>query len=210
MQPKNFSLACIALFFRFLSHSQIKKAIEKHTESSKEYIGKRSEEFFDSMRERKLKSIDFWKNAMRDSPEKEKEKVLEEKKMEKRVVRDCMFSLPENEKEYEDTKRCRPEKKQSLAAHLSPTNPEPDDTPPRTLAEARKCTFWKGFEKAIESELTQLEKNNTWEYIDRNSLPKHKHSKSEICVRYQERRRRRISEIQSKDGSVWIHTSRRS
>ena len=56
-------------------------------------------------------------------------------------------------------------------AHLSSTNPEPDDTPPRTLGEARKCTYWKGFEKAIESELTQLEKNNTWEYIDRNSLP---------------------------------------
>ena len=54
---------------------------------------------------------------------------------------------------------------------LSSTNPEPDDTPPRTLGDARKCKFWNGFEKAIESELTQLEKNNTWEYIDRNSLP---------------------------------------
>ena len=103
------------------------------------------------MRERKLKSLNFWKNAIRDSPEKEKEKVLEEKKLEKRVVRDCMFSLSENEKEYEDTKRCRPEKKHFLAAHLSSTNPEPHDTPPRILAEARKCTFWKGFEKAIQA-----------------------------------------------------------
>ena len=140
---------------------EIDSAIEKHTASSKEYIEKRSEEFFDSMRERKMKSINFWKSAIRDSPEKEKEKVLEEKKMEKRVVRDCLFSLSENEKEYEDTKRCRPEKKQLLTAHLSSTDPEPDDTPPRTLGEARKCTYWKGFEKAIESELTQLEKNNT-------------------------------------------------
>ena len=72
---------------------KIDSAIEKHTENSKEYIENRSEDFFDSMRERKLKSINFWKNAMRDSPEKEK--VLEEKKVDGKGVRDCMFSLSE-------------------------------------------------------------------------------------------------------------------
>jgi len=51
---------------------QIETEKEKPTEKLKEYIGKRSEEFFDSLRERKLKSIDFWMNAMRDSPEKER------------------------------------------------------------------------------------------------------------------------------------------
>ena len=101
----------------------------------------------------------------------EKEKVLVEKKVDGKGVRDCMFSLSEKEKENEKTERCRPKRKFLAAPLLSSTNPEPDDTPPRTLGDARKCKFWNGFEKAIESELTQLEKNNTWEYIDRNSLP---------------------------------------
>ena len=181
---------------------KIDSAIEKHTESSKEYIGKRSEEFFESMRERKLNSIDFWKNAMRDSPEKEK--VLEEKKVDGKGVRDCMFSLSAKEKENEKIKRCRPKRNFLAAPLLSSTNPEPDDTPPRTLGDARKCKFWNGFEKAIESEL--------YMGIHRSKFlpPKHKHLESEICVRYQERGREGISKIQSENGCVWVHTSRRS
>ena len=50
---------------------------------------------------------------MRDSPEKEK--VLEEKKVDGKGVGDCMFSLSEKEKENEKTKRCRP-KRNFLAA----------------------------------------------------------------------------------------------
>ena len=80
-----------------------------------------------------MKSIDFWKNAMRDSPEKEK--VLEEKKVYGKGVRDSMFSLSEKEKENEKTKRCRPKRIFLAAPLLSSTNPEPDDTPPNT----RRC-----------------------------------------------------------------------
>ena len=37
---------------------------------------------------------------------------------------------------------------------------------PENLGQARKSIFWKGFEEAINTEITQLEKNSTWEYIN--------------------------------------------
>jgi len=43
---------------------------------------------------------------------------------------------------------------------------------PKTLGEARKSIFWDGFQGAIEVELKSLEENKTWEYINRNSLPR--------------------------------------
>ena len=50
--------------------------------------------------------------------------------------------------------------------------PNPEDQAPASLKEARSSVFWGGFERAINDEITQLEKNNTWVYIDKKSLPK--------------------------------------
>ena len=43
---------------------------------------------------------------------------------------------------------------------------------PKTIGEARKSKYWLGFRKAIDSEMRQLEKNNTWEYVDRGKVPR--------------------------------------
>ena len=48
--------------------------------------------------------------------------------------------------------------------------PSVGELPPTTLGEAKKSMYWQGYEKAIETEITNLEKNNTWEYIDIRSL----------------------------------------
>jgi hypothetical protein len=53
---------------------------------------------------------------------------------------------------------------------LSTPIPPPEILPPKTLGEARKSPFWPGFEEAISSEISSLEKNQTWEYIDLKSL----------------------------------------
>ena len=66
-----------------VSHLEKEKERKEHrmgtykgipAERSKKYMEKRGEEFFDLLRERKQKSIDFWKNAIRDSPDMEKVK----------------------------------------------------------------------------------------------------------------------------------------
>ena len=50
--------------------------------------------------------------------------------------------------------------------------PVPSDLlPPSTLGEARKSSWWPGFEKAIGDELEALEKNRTWEVINRSEVP---------------------------------------
>ena len=50
--------------------------------------------------------------------------------------------------------------------------PGPEVVPPPTLAIARKCQYWEGWERAIKTEIDNLENNHTWEYVDRNTLPK--------------------------------------
>jgi hypothetical protein len=40
------------------------------------------------------------------------------------------------------------------------------------LGEARKSSFWPGFEEAISLEISSLGKNQTWDYVDLKSLPK--------------------------------------
>ena len=100
---------------------------------------------------------------MKDAPEKEKEKVKEKEKL----------TLSERDTEPERDKRLRPRKKQNAALLAASTHPGPHENPPATLGTAKQCQYWKGYEEAIESELSQLEKNNTWSYVDRNSLPHH-------------------------------------
>src|SRR6185437_15115084 len=39
------------------------------------------------------------------------------------------------------------------------------------IAQARKRPNWAGYERALGEEISQLEKNNTWTYIERNTLP---------------------------------------
>ena len=49
----------------------------------------------------------------------------------------------------------------------------PKGTPiPKTLGEARKSQWWDGFQAAIFTELDTLEKNATWEFVDRAELPR--------------------------------------
>ena len=49
--------------------------------------------------------------------------------------------------------------------------PAPDEVPPKTIAQARKRPNWAGYERALQVEISQLEKNNTWTYIERDTLP---------------------------------------
>jgi hypothetical protein len=50
--------------------------------------------------------------------------------------------------------------------------PEPDTLIPKTLREAKNSPYWEGFEEAIGVEISGLEKNQTWEYIDIKTLPR--------------------------------------
>jgi len=50
--------------------------------------------------------------------------------------------------------------------------PGVDEPVPKTIGEARKSRYWEGFKQAIDSEMRQLEKNNTWEYVDRGKVPR--------------------------------------
>jgi hypothetical protein len=59
----------------------------------------------------------------------------------------------------------------TYAAAAGPTPPK--GTPvPKTLGEAKKSPFWEGFNRAIFTELETLEKNGTWVFVERASLPR--------------------------------------
>ena len=130
-----------------VSHLEGKKERKEHrmvtykgipTDRSKEHMEKKSEEFFDALRERKQRSIDFLKNAIKDSPEMEK--VREEKKVDGGGVGEILYTFSEKDEEDEFNKRCRPKKKAlSATTQPSPQTPGPHETPPATLGEAKKC-----------------------------------------------------------------------
>jgi hypothetical protein len=68
--------------------------------------------------------------------------------------------------------RVNPTKPKRLVFTASSAKPPPKGTPvPRTVGEAKKSEFWEGFKGAIERELETLEKNGTWELVERKSLP---------------------------------------
>ena len=49
----------------------------------------------------------------------------------------------------------------------------PIETPvPKTLKQAQTSGYWEGFKEAIEKEIQALEDRETWEYIDRETLPR--------------------------------------
>ena len=54
----------------------------------------------------------------------------------------------------------------SVGAGEGGPNPGPNEPVPKTLGEAQKGKH------SIETELTQLEKNKTWEYVDKKDLPR--------------------------------------
>ena len=70
----------------------------------------------------------------------------------------------EDEQGLRRSKRLR--EKRGFSVSTGSTDPGPDDKPPENLNQAKRGPFWEGFERAIETEITQLEKNNTWEYVD--------------------------------------------
>ena len=95
------------------------------------------------------------KSEKRESEKKEEQKTLSP-------------DSPKGKKEGTWKDRLRPRKKKAMAAKLGgcpleePSQrgevPSSSEPPPKTLAEARKGLFWEGFEKAIHSEIKQLEK----------------------------------------------------
>jgi hypothetical protein len=53
-------------------------------------------------------------------------------------------------------------------------NPSASTPVPKTLKEAKESGFWKGFEKAIETEVKAIEEQHTWEYVDWKDIPKNR------------------------------------
>ena len=68
-------------------------------------------------------------------------------------------------------KRKKKKKKRREKRTVGVFGPSADVLPPKNLKEAQRSPYWSGFREAIEKEITQLEKNNTWEYIEKRDLP---------------------------------------
>jgi hypothetical protein len=113
--------------------------------------------------EHRSRHVDFWKNTLGYNVQLEKE-------LGERGERNFSPPTPEPEKTPEGpvSKRTRPLKHKPVETTEEP--PGKDEKPPKTLGEAKKGKFWPGFEKAITEEITNLENNNTWTYVDRNEL----------------------------------------
>ena len=54
---------------------------------------------------------------------------------------------------------------------LSVSEKPADIPPPKTLGEAKKSAWWKGYEEAIFDEIDNLEKLGCWNWVDRKSIP---------------------------------------
>lgn len=82
----------------------------------------------------------------------------------------------EKPKHLHNLRKRKRKAKTAMHVSLDAANPEPhpgpDEPVPKTLGEAQKGRYWQGFAHAIEAEITQLEKNKTWEYVDRRDLPR--------------------------------------
>jgi hypothetical protein len=111
------------------------------------------------LEKRRHSASDFWRQAKDfKPPERGSQDIKSQTAPDRRVQRD----------------RKPPDRLTFRVQTTTPTvlPPVPKDLlPPCTMSEARSSPWWGGFLQAIEAELTSLEKNSTWEYIDRKDLP---------------------------------------
>ena len=110
------------------------------------------------------KLADFWKTAKRDGVSEKFLKDATHIKIPQSEAKAGEVRRSERLKSVRDVKA-----KAAVAAQVTesvaPEEPTEDEKVPATIGQARKSVFWKGFEEAINTEITQLEKNNTWEYV---------------------------------------------
>ena len=151
---------------------------------------------------RNEKQINFWKNALKDGIEIGEEKIEKTHIIEREeppspppLISPLVTPIVQGNEKGTIRDRLRPRQKKAVAAAartaqptqaggcpLEPTaggsakadgpTPGPEVQAPKTLAEARKGLYWKGFEKAIETEVGNLEKNSTWEYVNIKEIPR--------------------------------------
>ena len=101
------------------------------------------------VRESYPRTKDFWRNALKEGIN----------------INNIMHVEKEEKKEEKEEKKG--EEKEPVGVF----GPSADVLPPKNLKEAQRSPYWSGFREAIEKEITQLEKNNTWEYIEKRDLP---------------------------------------
>ena len=144
---------------------KIEREGKEHEEKEKARIYDEEKLFFAPWREKKIKHLNFWKNAMRDGLKiGELGEGAEEEKIDKEI---------EKEEISKTGKRSRIRKiAYQVSISASAGVPGIDEPTPATLGEAKRGRYWKGYQEAIESELTQLEKNQTWTYVDKRELEK--------------------------------------
>src|SRR6185437_12439041 len=107
-------------------------------------------------RHNKSKQREFWKNALRDG-----------------INVHTVCCVDRNRRKHTHTlaTQAGESKKTGKSVGVDVMMPAPDEVPPKTIAQARKRPNWAGYERALEEEISQLEKNNTWTYIERDTLP---------------------------------------
>jgi hypothetical protein len=148
------------------------KKEEKKEETHKHAREEKKEETHKSVytlppMEKKRTHADFWKHLL------EERITLGEREPGKEVARESEKKTPTLIPEKTETSREKRARLRSRAMLVAsgPETPGPDEAPPTTLGHAKKGRFWPGYERAIEEEMGQLEKNGTWEYVDRSKLP---------------------------------------
>ena len=95
---------------------------------------------------------------VRDRKEKHKGKDFSKEESDEKKV-ELVFSMKEKSETRDSPSDVKgSDEKVFLNSDLKP---QPDDEVPKTLGEAKKGKFWKGFEEAIETEMSNLKKNKT-------------------------------------------------
>jgi hypothetical protein len=161
-----------------------------HTHSGSESENKEKETYiFTPYAHKPTLNTEFWRKTIRDIDAIAKlSKAVATRKIssgsgiqaEKKSVKEAKAAGDEPKPVQQHTRTQMRENKHEIEkinmragedAGKAQTVPDSTTKAPRTLSEAKRSGFWAGYEKAIDTELTQLEKNNTWKYVDRKDIP---------------------------------------
>ena len=158
----------------------MKKTVRKlvpERDEIEEKLREGEKDVFSGAKGKEHKHRDFWEGILREERDvgeeiDEKHDGKDgEKESERKGERDELF-LRDEEDELGLRRSKRIRNKRGYSVSTGSKDPGPDDKPPGNLNKARKGPYWEGFERAIETEITQLEKNHTWEYVDIKSIEK--------------------------------------